>query len=315
MKTINKPKFYFGNYLERINQQTKIYDYFSLFIELPNGEIYDVAKDKIIIETHIENIYNLEGDYSTVTNLIPAAQFFISEEVVKSNYKGCLKVLNYNFNSSENWIFLEDLIYENNKFNIKDECKSKYKLSLSEAKADYYKDKSAPAEMVDKKIQINDDIYIAKSVKKKTEVFPSIDAYYDNEYFLIKRTNYFLSPGYVFLKKENNKYFDITTGDIFEELSFEEIRSLEDNKNNELCNINNERYSEELIGFFGVMRLGDFIEKYNIPINSTDNIFNDINQIAGSEMNIKFSKYLTKEEIMAPNKEYISKSISLILTK
>lgn len=46
MKTINKAKFYFGNYLERINQQTKIYDYFNLLIELPNGEIYDIAKIK-----------------------------------------------------------------------------------------------------------------------------------------------------------------------------------------------------------------------------------------------------------------------------
>lgn len=315
MKTINKPKLYFGNYLERVNQRTKIYDYFSLFIELPNGEIYDVVKDKIIIETNIENIYNLEGDCSTVTNLIPATQFFVSEEVVKSNYKECLKVLNYNLNSSEKWFSLEDLIYENNKFNIKEECKSKYKLSLSEVKTAYYKDKLASVRMVDIENQINDDIYIAKSVRKKMEVFPSIDAYYDNEYVLIKRISYLLSPDYIFLKKEDNKYLEITTGDIIKEISFEEIKSLEDNKNNELCNINNEKYSEELIGFFGIMRLSDFIEKYNIPINSTDNIFNDINQISRRSMDTRFSKYSTEEEIMAPNKEYIRKGVSLILTK
>lgn len=63
------------------------------------------------------------------------------------------------------------------------------------------------------------------------------------------------------------------------------------------------------------MSLSDFIEKYNIPINSTDNIFNDINQISRSSMDIRFSKYSTKEEIMALNKEYIRKAISLILTK
>ncbi len=314
MKSINKPKLYFGNYIERSNMKTKIYDCFSLFVLLTNGQIYDVANEKIITKINIDDIFNIKKSCFSVTNLLPVSSFFSSDEIVKNNYDACLKVLNYNLDCLEDWINVEDLIYKNSKFCIKDEKIGEYKFALMDAKTNYFKSKSDDFEIADTNFQLNDDIYIARSITREIEVFQSLDSWdYDKVYHLIRRLNYILGTGYVFLNKINDNFYDINTGSLIKKVSYEELVTLKNSENKILESINCETRTKELIGYFGIMRVSDFILKYNIPIDNLETIFDNINEL-GTDIRY-FSVYQKEEELMAPKKDYMSKSISLILTK
>lgn len=184
------------------------------------------------------------------------------------------------------------------------------------SKANYCQLKSDSTEFPDKDFQLNDDIYIAKLITKDIYVFASMDSLlFDNNYILIKRLDYILSNEYVFLNKINDNFYDINTGSLLKEITYEELVALENSKKDKLDSIKEKMHSKELIGCFGIMKLSDFIFKYNIPVSNSATIFDDINKMCGGDFVSCFSTSRNEDDLMAPNKDYMSKGISLILTK
>lgn len=66
---------------------------------------------------------------------------------------------------------------------------------------------------------------------------------------------------------------------------------------------------------FWYNELSDFILKYNIPVSNSVTVFDDINKMGSTRFISYFSPSHNEYELMAPNKDYMSKGISLILTK
>lgn len=76
---------------------------------------------------------------------------------------------------------------------------------------------------------------------------------FDNNYILIKRLDYILSNEYVFLNKINDSFYDINTGSLLKEITYEELVALENSKKYKRESIREEMCSKELIGCFGIM--------------------------------------------------------------
>lgn len=54
-------------------------------------------------------------------------------------------------------------------------------------------------------------------------MFASMDSLlFDNNYILIKRLDYILNNEYVFLNKINDNFYDINTGSLLKEITYED---------------------------------------------------------------------------------------------